>query len=469
MSSVGSTFIREKIEQSQVYDNTLKNNIMLNSSTTKITNFGEDENKKITNKIKDHITQVFGEKLITNISDAGFMDQVKRTIEADLLEYNLTDIIKKHNLIKSILDDIFGFGPIQDALNDKSITEIMVCRYDKVYVEKNGRLQFCPEISFANEQQLLDIIQKIVNPLGRQVNESSPIVDARLPDGSRVNATIKPVAVDGATLTIRKFSDKKLTGEDYLKFGSLNENELQFLIACVQARVNLFVSGGTGSGKTTLLNMLSNYIPSHEAIITIEDSCELKLAQDNVRRFESKPKTAEGMGEITIRQLVKNALRQRPDRIVVGEIRDGVIVDFMRAAGSGHDGSMSTGHANSPRQLIDSAFPILFGMSDMTFTESSQKQQICSSLDLIVQISRLRDGSRKITSITEVTGYGKEAAKKLNIPKSEAEANKIYLKDIFRYNDREKKHESTGYIPQDIVEKMMSLGVPVNLSIFQKE
>lgn len=474
--SFGSDFLKKRLDQNTQFDNSFKK--INNSYNFSFQPTSEEDRKikDIVGDIKNKISVAFGVDILNNINNPDFQSKVRKLIDSDLSTRELADIATKHNITKTIMDDVFGFGPIQDALTDPAITEIMVTRRDRVYVEKNGRLEFMPDIAFSDDTQLLNVIDKIVSPLGRQINESSPIVDARLPDGSRVNAVVKPVAVDGPLLTIRKFSDKKLTGEDYLRFGSLSTEMLSFLKACVEARINIFVSGGTGSGKTTLLNMLSNYIPPWESIITIEDSCELKLAQDNVRRMESKPKTAEGVSAITIRELVKTSLRMRPDRIIVGEIRDGVVVDFLRAAGSGHDGSMSTGHANNPRQLVDGVFPILFGMSDMSFTEAAQKQQICSSIDIIVQITRLRDGSRKITNITEVVGYGREAGLKLGLSKGDIENNKIYLQDIFRFNEdyvndqgiQTGRFEATGYIPKKCVDKFQTFGIQFDETIFQK-
>ncbi|MDD2626962.1 MAG: ATPase, T2SS/T4P/T4SS family, partial [Candidatus Methanomethylophilus sp.] len=280
---------------------------------------------------------------------------------------------------------------------------------------------------------------------------------------------------DGATLTIRKFPKTKLTGDDYLKYGSINKKMLKFLELCVAGKCSIIVSGGTGSGKTTLLNMLSNYIPPREAIVTVEDSCELNLYQDNVRRLEARPTNMEGKGEITIRRLVKNTLRMRPDRIIVGEIRDGCIVDMLRAMLSGHAGGITTVHANSPKDLVEATLLILFGMSDMNFTEMAQKQQICSSIDLIVQISRLQDGSRKITNITHVVGLGNVGATNLKL--KNVDENKIYIQDVYRFkqtgiDDNNKvvgKFETTGYQPKKIIDKIEKAGMDIPSDLFEKD
>ena len=304
-----------------------------------------------------------------------------------------------------------------------------------------------------SEEQLLTVINRIVQPVGRQINLYTPMVDARLPDGSRVNATIPPVTPDGATLTIRKFSDKALSGDDYLRLGSLNEPMLQFLSQCVQGRISLMVSGGTDTGKTTLLNMLSAFIPEKELIVTVEDNCELRLQQPNVRRMEARAYNSEGMMPITIQSLVRNALRMRPDRIVVGEIRDGTIVDMMASMSTGHEGSMSTVHANSPYNLIRSRMPILYGMqSNVVFSEEAQATQIAEALYLIVQIEHLLDGSRRITYITQIDGV---------------ENGKVVLHDIFRYNRKENMFYATGFIPERILDAAEKHGVVIDRALFQ--
>lgn len=421
---------------------------------------------EIMNKVKRKINTQFQDKILTESKNKDFINSLEFTIEKLLEnEKSIENVIERKSMTKRILDDILGFGPLQELLEDPKVTEIMVSNWTKVYVERGGSLGLDRNIVFVSDQQLRDIIDKIVQPIGRRIDEMNPLVDARLPDGSRVNATIPPVSPDGCTLTIRKFAKTKLTGHDYLKFGSLSPQMLEFLEGAIMARANIIVSGGTGSGKTTLLNMLSNYVPGRESIVTVEDSCELQLYQDNVRRLESKPANNEGTGEVSIRDLVKNCLRMRPDRIIVGEIRDGAVVDMFRAMSSGHDGSLTTIHSNSPRDLVDSTIFILFGMSDMKFTEKAIQQLVCSAVDLIVQISRLSDGSRKIMNITHVVGYGKNGATKLGIKEENIEKDKIYLQDIFRFeqtgvdettNKIVGKFVACDYVPKEIIHKALA-------------
>jgi len=474
----GNELLRGRIKQTQEYDAILARRSFGQSqeTETRVDDKAKREQEAI-RRVKERINLLFGERILTESKQESFKILMRDAIN-DLLEQEFgieMTLAKRRTLTQSIMDDILGFGPIQDLLEDPKVTEIMVSRWDKIYVERDGRLILSPEHKFNDDNHLRAVIEKIVQPIGRRIDESEPLVDARLPDGSRVNATIPPISPDGCTLTIRKFSKDKLTGQDYLDFGSLDEKMLKFLELAVISRCNIIVSGGTGSGKTTLLNMLSNFVPSWESIVTVEDSCELTLYQDNVRRLEARPPSAEGTGEVSIRRLVRNTLRMRPDRIIVGEIRDGCVVDMFRAMSSGHDGSLTTIHANSPRDLVDATLPILFGMSDMVFNEMAQKQQICSSVDLIVQIQRMRDGSRKITNITHVVGIGKDGASKLKL--KNVENDKIYLQDIFRFRQEgidEKgkvigRFEATGYVPKDIMNKLQSIGVDVPMEIFEKE
>jgi len=436
-----------------------------------------DAEVDVSRRVKKKINEAFGERILLEGKTESFKISLKNAI-GSLLEVEsdlINDSVRKRKLVTKIMDEILGYGAIQDLLEDDNVTEIMVSKWDRVFIEQRGRLELLLDCQFQSDDDLRSVIEKIVQPIGRRIDESEPLVDARLRNGSRVNATVPPISPDGCTLTIRKFSRYKLTGEDYLRFGSLDEKMLEFLRLCVIARCNIIVSGGTGTGKTTLLNMLSNFIPANESIVTIEDSCELQLNQNNVRRLEARPKSAEGTGEVSIRALVKNSLRMRPDRIVVGEIRDGCVVDMFRAMSSGHDGSLTTLHANSPKDLVEATLPILFGMSDMKFTETAQKQQICSAIDLIVQISRMRDGTRKITNITHVVGLGKEGASKLKI-KAPEDVEKIYLQDVFKYKqegiDQNGKvygrYESTGYEPRQIITKLESMGITVPVGLLAK-
>ena len=432
---------------------------------------------EIMKRIKIKVNQKFREKILSDAKNPEFIDTLKKTIDNLLQsEKAVKEVTQRNLLTQKIVDDILGFGPLQPLLEDDKVTEIMVSHFTKVYVERGGKLVLDPSIIFVDDEQLRNVIEKIVQPIGRRIDESDPLVDARLPDGSRVNATIPPISPDGCTLTIRKFAKNKLTGDNYLIFGSLSPAMIEFMEGAVIGRCNIIVSGGTGSGKTTLLNMLSNFCPSSDSIVTVEDSCELQLHQDNVRRLEAKPANSEGKGEIPIRGLVKNCLRMRPDRIIVGEIRDGAVVDMFRAMSSGHDGSLTTIHSNNPRDLVDSTIFILFGMSDMKFTEKAIQQLVCSAVDLIIQISRLADGTRKIINVTHVVGYGKIGASKLNIAASEVEKDKIYLQDIYRFVqtgvDEKGKiqgvYEATGYVPKDIIDKAKANRHVMSIDLFDK-
>lgn len=333
----------------------------------------------------------------------------------------------RDQLLREIMDDILGYGPIQPLLEDPDVSEVMVNGPNKVYIEKNGQLSRVP-IKFDDNDHVLRIIDRIILPLGRRVDADSPTVDARLPDGSRVNAVILPVAIDGPSITIRKFRKEKLTVEQLINFGSLTVIMAEFLRACVVCRLNILISGGTGSGKTTLLNVLSTNIPSNERIVTIEDAAELQLQQDHVVRMETKTPNLDGRGAVSIRDLVRNSLRMRPDRIVVGEVRGAEALDMLQAMNTGHDGSLTTIHANSSRDAL-SRLETLIMMAGMDLPLKTVRQQISSAVDLIVQQSRLRDGTRLVTAITEVAGM---------------ESDTIVLTDIFRFE--QKGVESNGKV-----------------------
>ncbi|KQS66297.1 CpaF family protein [Modestobacter sp. Leaf380] len=309
-------------------------------------------------------------------------------------------------LLREVTDDVLGYGPLQPLLEDPSVTEIMVNGPDAVYVERGGRL-VRTHARFASEAHLRRVIERIVSQVGRRIDESSPLVDARLADGSRVNAVIPPLSFGGSSLTVRKFSAQPFTVADLVGFGTLSPETADLLRACVQARLNVIVSGGTGSGKTTLLNALSSFIPADERIVTIEDAVELQLQQDHVVRLESRPANIEGRGGVSIRDLVRNALRMRPDRIVVGEVRGGESLDMLQAMNTGHDGSMSTVHANSPRDAL-ARLETLVLMSGLDLPSRAIREQIVSAVDVVVQLSRLRDGSRRVTHVTEVQGLESE-------------------------------------------------------------
>jgi pilus assembly protein CpaF len=323
----------------------------------------------------------------------------------------------RNQVFKEVLDELLGYGPIQPLLEDDDVSEVMVNGPKKVYIEKKGRLIRTP-VTFEDDAHVTRIIERIVLPLGRRIDADNATVDARLPDGSRVNAVVPPVAIDGPSITIRKFGKGKLSIDQLIEFGSLTRGMADFLQACVLSRLNIVISGGTGSGKTTLLNVLSSYIPEDERIVTIEDAAELQLQQDHIVRLETKAPNSDGNGERTIRDLVRNALRMRPDRIVVGEVRGGEALDMLQAMNTGHDGSLTTLHANTPRDAI-SRLETMVLMSGMDLPLKVVRQQISAAVDLIVQQSRLKDGTRKVTAITEVAGM---------------EGDTIVLTDVFKFD-----------------------------------
>lgn len=322
-------------------------------------------------------------------------------------------------LFDRIVSEILGYGPLDPLLEDESVTEIMVNGPEQVYVERNGRLQEAPA-NFEDEDHLMKIILRMVAPLGRRIDESQPMVDGRLPDGSRINAIIPPLSLVGPTLTIRKFAEDPFTVEDLIDFGTMTREVADFLNACVESRLNIVVSGGTGAGKTTLLNVLSSFIPVGERIITIENAAELQLHQDHVVTLESRMANIEGKGEITIRELVINALRMRPDRIVVGEVRGGEALDMLQAMNTGHDGSLTTAHSNGPRDTLRRIETMVL-MAGMELPVRAIREQIASALHLVVHEARLRDGSRKIVSISEVQGM---------------EGEVIVMQDIFSFEQK---------------------------------
>lgn len=333
--------------------------------------------------------------------------------EAQLLTFE-----DKRKIVNSVKHELTGFGPITPLLSDPHVTEVMVNGPSDVYVERKGKIEKTA-IVFQDDDHVLRVIEKIVHPLGRRIDESSPMVDARLPDGSRINAIIPPLALKGPTLTIRKFSETPFTIDDLISFKTLSVEMAEFLKACVVSKLNVFISGGTGSGKTSTLNVLSSFIPEHERIVTIEDAAELKLSQEHVVPLESRPANIEGEGAITIRDLVKNSLRMRPDRIIVGEVRSAEALDMLQAMNTGHDGSLGTGHANSPRDIL-SRLETMVLMAGYDLPIRAIREQIASALDLIVHQSRMKDGTRKITHITEVLGL---------------EGDTIVLQDLFIFHE----------------------------------
>ncbi len=327
-----------------------------------------------------------------------------RSVLVRLVEEEKTPltVVEKDRIINEVLDEVFGLGPLEPLLADPTISDILVTTPNMVYIERGGKLYETPVV-FKDDAHLMRIIEKVVARVGRRVDESSPLVDARLPDGSRVNATIPPVAVDGPLLSIRRFGRNPLTAEDLVRNLTLTPGMLELLKACVRSRLNIVISGGTGTGKTTLLNVLSTYIPHDERIVTIEDAAELRLHQRHVARTEARPANIEGVGEVTIRKLVINALRMRPDRIIVGEVRGSEALDMLQAMNTGHDGSLTTIHANSPRDAVG-RLEVMVGMANANIGVRAIRQHVASAINLFVQISRFSDGTRRITAITECTG-----------------------------------------------------------------
>ena len=358
-------------------------------------------------------------------------------------------------MLEQITDEILGLGPLEPLLRDETVTEVMVNGPQQVYIEREGRLEMT-NVTFQNDEHVMKVIQRIISPIGRRIDESSPMVDARLADGSRVNAIIPPLSLVGPVLTIRKFAATPFTVEDLIRFGTATTEMFEFLEACVKARLNIFVSGGTGSGKTTMLNILSSFIPDDERIVTIEDAAELQLRQEHVVTLEARPSNIEGKGAIPIRELVRNALRMRPDRIVVGECRSAEALDMLQAMNTGHDGSMSTGHANTPRDML-SRLETMVLMAGMDLPLKAIREQIASAVDLIVHQNRLKDGTRKIVNITEVQGM---------------EGDVIVMQDIFVFEQTavtegkiEGRLRPTGIRPK-FVEKFDAAGIHLPPNVF---
>ncbi|NLW45460.1 MAG: CpaF family protein [Syntrophomonadaceae bacterium] len=389
--------------------------------------------------------------------DNGLREEIQRLAQEQLEKESIVlSRMERESIISQVTDEILGYGPISPYLAQDDISEIMINGPHQVYVEKNGKLMLTPT-RFRDDRHVLHVVDKIISPLGRRLDESMPMVDARLPDGSRVNAIIPPLALNGPVVTIRKFSSVPLTIEDLIRFGTLTPAMARLLEACVKGRLNIVVSGGTGAGKTSTLNVLSSFLPNHERIITIEDAAELKLNQEHVVSMETRPPNIEGKGEITIRDLVRNALRMRPDRIVVGEVRGGEALDMLQAMNTGHDGSLTTAHANSPRDMI-SRLETMVLMAGMDLPVRAIREQISSAIDLIVHQNRLRDGSRKITHITEVLGM---------------EGDVVVLQDIFIYeqtglDSRGKvtgRHRATGIRPR-FLQRLTAEGIFIPADIF---
>jgi len=381
---------------------------------------------------------------------------IRNSIAAEAVPLSFTE---RERLSRDILDEIFGYGPLEPLLKDPTISDILVNRYDQVYIERVGRLEKT-QLTFKDNQHLMQIIDRIVSQVGRRVDESSPMVDARLPDGSRVNVIIPPLALDGACMSIRRFGRERLTDRDLLANQSLIEPMLELLKAIVRGRLNVIISGGTGAGKTTLLNILSGYIPEHERVVTIEDAAELQLKQEHVVRLETRPPNIEGQGAVKQRQLLINSLRMRPDRIIIGEVRSDEALDMLQAMNTGHEGSLTTVHANSPRDAL-SRVETMVSMANLNIPDRAVRHQIASAIHVVVQVSRLADGTRKITNIAEITGM---------------EGEIVCMQDVFVFERRGLAEsgkvrgvfKATGIRPK-FAERLITMGLRLPSGLFECE
>jgi pilus assembly protein CpaF len=416
-------------------------------------------------EVKERVHQALVESLGPRLYDPHLLEselaaQVRSTLQ-EVIDSEQTPLsfADRTRIAQEISDDILGHGPLEPFLRDPEITEIMVNGPEYIYIEREGKL-YPVDARFSDDAHLRRTIDKIVARVGRRVDESSPMVDARLPDGSRVNAVVAPIALDGALLTIRKFAADPFTDRDLISFGTMSPAVRDFLHACVRGRRNIVISGGTGSGKTTTLNVLSSFLPDDERIVTIEDAAELQLHQDHVLRLESRPANIEGRGAVAIRELVRNSLRMRPDRIIVGEVRDGAALDMLQAMNTGHDGSLTTVHANSPRDSL-SRLETMVLMAGIELPVRAIREQVAGAIDLIVQQTRLKDGSRRIVAITEVVGM---------------ESDVVTLQDIFTFDYSAGRDESgrfrgqlvpTGIRPK-FTQDLSDLGVDLPLSLFAR-
>lgn len=418
----------------------------------------QDEFSQLKHEVHDNLMQSLGQQAY-----GGQMEQ--RLLEENVFNAIQTVLAKskkplstgdRAKITQEIIDDILGNGPLEPLLRDPEITEIMVNRADAIFVERGGRL-FQTDLRFSDEEHLRRTIDRIVSRVGRRVDEASPMVDARLPDGSRVNAVLPPIALDGCSLTIRKFSKDPFTVKDLVTIGTLTRPAAEVLDACVRGRLNILISGGTGSGKTTTLNVMSSFIPDDERIITVEDAAELQLSQPHVLRMESRPSNVEGQGQVTIRDLVRNSLRMRPDRIIVGEVRDAAALDMLQAMNTGHDGSLSTVHANTPRDALSRVETMVL-MAGMDLPVRVIREQVVSAIQLVVQQARLRDGSRHIVQISEITGL---------------EGDTILMQDLFAFDYNTSEDSSspgrlvaTGITP-NFTDQLKDHGVDLNPEYFR--
>jgi len=424
----------------------------------------EDQKKEsafneLKSKIHYRLINLLDLSRLTDAEDNMLQEDLRRGVDLILAEENLAlPLPEKERLCKEIRDELLGYGPLEPLLHDHTVNDILVNSYDQVFVERKGKLERA-NIRFNDNAHLLKIIEKIASGVGRRVDESSPMVDARLPDGSRVNAIIPPLALDGPSLSIRKFARDPIRVQNLLQFNSITQEIAMVLEAMVQSRLNIMISGGTGTGKTTFLNVLSSFIPNDERIVTIEDSAELQLQQEHIVRLETRPANLEGMGEITQRDLVKNALRMRPDRIILGEVRSGEALDMLQAMNTGHDGSLATIHANSPRDAL-TRLETMVSMAGLNIPDKAIRHQISSAVDVVIQIARLSDGSRKMMGLHELIGM---------------EGDVITMQEIFAYElmglDEERQVKgrfvTTGIRPK-FMKRLEAMGINLPAQVFRE-
>jgi len=424
---------------------------------------GEEQKENAFNELKAKIhyrlINLLDLSRLSDAEDKVLQEDLRRGVEIILAEENLAlPLPEKERLCKEIRDELMGYGPLEPLLHDHTVNDILVNGFDQVFVERRGKLEKTP-VRFNDNAHLLKIIEKIASGVGRRVDESSPMVDARLPDGSRVNAIIPPLSLDGPSLSIRKFARDPIRVQNLLQFNSITPEIAMVLEAMVQARLNILISGGTGTGKTTFLNVLSSFIPNDERIVTIEDSAELQLQQEHIVRLETRPANLEGMGEITQRDLVKNALRMRPDRIILGEVRSGEALDMLQAMNTGHDGSLATIHANAPRDAL-TRLETMVSMAGLHIPDKAIRHQISSAVNVVIQIARLSDGSRKMMGLHELIGM---------------EGDIITMQEIFAYElkglDEERRVKgrfvTTGIRPK-FMKRLEAMGIQLPNQIFRE-
>ncbi|MGA1823361.1 MAG: CpaF family protein [bacterium] len=421
--------------------------------------FTSHDYSEIKYKVLERLIDVLDLTILESLDKSTVNRQIREVAERILREDNINlplNLEEREKFFQDIQDELLGYGPIEPLMRDPRVNDILVNGPHQIYVERNGKLELT-KAKFKDDAHVIKIIDRIISPLGRRLDESSPMVDARLPDGSRVNALIPPIAMDGPSISIRRFTAERLELDDLIHLKTLVPEIAELLKGIVQSRLNVLISGGTGSGKTTLLNVLSRFIPDNERVVTIEDSAELQLKQEHVVRLETRPPNIEGKGEITARALVKNCLRMRPDRIIVGEVRSEEVIEMLQAMNTGHDGSLTTIHANSPRDAL-LRVETLVSMSGLEIPHETVRRYVCSAIDVVIQCARLIDGSRKVISLQEITGM---------------EGSIITMQDIFSFEQTgldnsgavKGKYKMNGIIPK-FVEKFESFGIPVNYAIF---